>query len=274
MSSLFPLLVRGRTAGLLPHLQRLKELASQRLVQRLHSPSSTTSSEPLDGYAPSPAARPVRQLQQPGKAQPVQRPEWLDDEPVQQRPGPGRARPAASTSSRPQWRDPDVVEDEPPTQPAAARARAQPPTALSKKPAPAPSQWHDEEPPYQPPARAALRQAPSPAPAPAKPGFLSALFGGASSQPAAGLPDESAGADLPKVQCTSCGRSFIESAYERHSRICEKVFVQKRKAFDMSSKRQEGLEVPAGSGGGGGRGGGRAGGAGAGRKPGAAQTRR
>jgi translation initiation factor IF-2 len=272
MSSLFPL-VHGPTARLLPHLQRLKELTSQRLVQRLHSPSSTTSSEPLDGYAPSPAARPVRQLQQAAKAQPAQRPEWLDGEPLQQRPGPGRARPAASTSSRPQWQDPDVVEDEPPPQPAAARARAQPPAALSKKPAPAPSQWHAEEPPYQPPTRAAPRQAPSPAPAPAK-GLFSGLFGGGSSQPAAGLPDASAGADLPKMQCASCGRSFIESAHERHSRICEKVFVQKRKAFDMSSKRQEGLEVPAGSGGGGGRGGGRAGGAGAGRKPGVAQTRR
>jgi hypothetical protein len=257
-----------------PALQRLKQLSTQRLVQRLHSPNSSTSSEPLDGYTPSPAARPVRQLQQPAKGQP----EWLDEDPFaapqQQKPGPSRTRPAANTntSSKPQWQDPDMSEDDSPAQPPAARGRAQPPAAASKKPVPAASQWRDEQPPYQPPARAAPRQAPSPAPAPASAFSSGSGFAGRSQQPAV-MPDESAGADLPKVQCTSCGRSFIETAYERHAKICEKVFVQKRKAYDMSARRAEGLEAPPGGGAVGGRGG-RTGAAGGGRKAAAAPGRK
>jgi uncharacterized membrane protein len=66
------------------------------------------------------------------------------------------------------------------------------------------------------------------------------------------------------VECSGCGRSFIQPAFERHSRICAKVFGQKRKAFDMAAKRMEALEAAAGGGGGGGggRGGGRGGAAG------------
>jgi hypothetical protein len=33
-------------------------------------------------------------------------------------------------------------------------------------------------------------------------------------------------------QCHSCGRSFNEVALQKHSKICKKVFVNKRKEFN------------------------------------------
>lgn len=39
------------------------------------------------------------------------------------------------------------------------------------------------------------------------------------------------------IECNTCGRKFNESAYEKHSRICVKVFVNKRKAFNSKDKR-------------------------------------
>ena len=33
-------------------------------------------------------------------------------------------------------------------------------------------------------------------------------------------------------QCPSCGRSFNERAFLKHIKICQKVFVQKRKEFN------------------------------------------
>ena len=42
--------------------------------------------------------------------------------------------------------------------------------------------------------------------------------------------------DLGKLyECGSCGRSFKEEAFEKHSNICEKVFVQKRKVFNTKA---------------------------------------
>ena len=39
------------------------------------------------------------------------------------------------------------------------------------------------------------------------------------------------------IQCPTCERKFNEKAYEKHSKICVKVFVEKRKAFDMKEHR-------------------------------------
>lgn len=39
------------------------------------------------------------------------------------------------------------------------------------------------------------------------------------------------------IECESCGRRFVESAYEKHSSICQKVFASKRKAFDSKKAR-------------------------------------
>ena len=35
----------------------------------------------------------------------------------------------------------------------------------------------------------------------------------------------------------TCQRKFNERAYEKHVKICEDVFIKKRKKFDMKEKR-------------------------------------
>lgn len=44
------------------------------------------------------------------------------------------------------------------------------------------------------------------------------------------------------VKCEGCGRNFKEEALERHAKICKKVFLQKRKAFDSAANRLGELE--------------------------------
>ena len=39
------------------------------------------------------------------------------------------------------------------------------------------------------------------------------------------------------TKCPTCGRKFNPTAYEKHVKICEKVFMKKRKAFNASAKR-------------------------------------
>lgn len=46
----------------------------------------------------------------------------------------------------------------------------------------------------------------------------------------------------PMCQCQTCGRTFNEKAYETHSKICAKVFVAKRKTFDSTAARWDGVE--------------------------------
>jgi hypothetical protein len=43
----------------------------------------------------------------------------------------------------------------------------------------------------------------------------------------------------PQKQCPDCGRKFNPSPYEKHIKICAKVFVEKRKAFDSKKMRIE-----------------------------------
>ena len=38
-------------------------------------------------------------------------------------------------------------------------------------------------------------------------------------------------------ECPSCGRKFNEKAYEKHVKVCQEVFVKKRKEFNSKSKR-------------------------------------
>jgi hypothetical protein len=52
------------------------------------------------------------------------------------------------------------------------------------------------------------------------------------------MHDEQANANLRK--CGQCGRSFNPTAYEKHAKVCSKVFVQKRKAFNSSNQRVDG----------------------------------
>eukprot|EP00347_Sterkiella_histriomuscorum_P005699 403355604 len=43
--------------------------------------------------------------------------------------------------------------------------------------------------------------------------------------------------DMNLNECKSCGRSFNDEAYAKHSRICKKVFQTKRKVFNSQAKR-------------------------------------
>lgn len=40
------------------------------------------------------------------------------------------------------------------------------------------------------------------------------------------------------ILCRSCSRKFNPVAMQKHSKICEKVFVQKREAFDIKEQRK------------------------------------
>lgn len=41
-----------------------------------------------------------------------------------------------------------------------------------------------------------------------------------------------------REECPSCGRKFNVSAMEKHLKICQKVFMQKRKVFDSKKMRE------------------------------------
>ena len=47
--------------------------------------------------------------------------------------------------------------------------------------------------------------------------------------------------DGDRIECPTCGRKFAEEALMKHSKICKKVFVQKRKVFDVKKVRQEAI---------------------------------
>ena len=56
-------------------------------------------------------------------------------------------------------------------------------------------------------------------------------------------PDAQEQDDGSRVPCPTCGRNFREAALEKHEKICKKVFVQKRKAFDVKEMRKaDGLD--------------------------------
>jgi hypothetical protein len=46
---------------------------------------------------------------------------------------------------------------------------------------------------------------------------------------------------MERVECPTCGRKFVEEALVRHQKVCKKVFVQKRKVFDIKKVRQEAI---------------------------------
>ncbi|GIL72949.1 hypothetical protein Vretimale_4597 [Volvox reticuliferus] len=48
-----------------------------------------------------------------------------------------------------------------------------------------------------------------------------------------------------RVQCGTCGRRFLPEAYEKHSRVCAKVFAGKRKVFNSAAKRVGGTDAAA-----------------------------
>ena len=46
-----------------------------------------------------------------------------------------------------------------------------------------------------------------------------------------------------RIECPTCGRKFIEEALMKHQKICKKVFVQKRKVFDVKQVREEAIKA-------------------------------
>eukprot|EP00798_Chlamydomonas_sp_ICE-L_P014096 gene14096-20050_t len=48
-----------------------------------------------------------------------------------------------------------------------------------------------------------------------------------------------------RVECGSCGRKFLPEAYEKHSRICAKVFASKRKPYNAAKARVAGTDAAA-----------------------------
>ncbi|KAG8541890.1 hypothetical protein GDO81_028049, partial [Engystomops pustulosus] len=44
--------------------------------------------------------------------------------------------------------------------------------------------------------------------------------------------------------CKICGRTFLPAALKKHSPICQKSLVKKRKVFDSSRQRAEGTDIP------------------------------
>eukprot|EP00605_Chrysophyceae_sp_TOSAG23-4_P000580 GSChrysophyteH1.ASY1.ANO1.657.1 assembled CDS len=51
--------------------------------------------------------------------------------------------------------------------------------------------------------------------------------------------------DEPLIECRECGRRMRAAALEKHSKICAKVFQQKRKAFDSKKMRIEAIAAEA-----------------------------
>ncbi len=46
--------------------------------------------------------------------------------------------------------------------------------------------------------------------------------------------------DGERIPCPTCGRQFREEPLLKHQKICKKVFVNKRKSFDMKKQRLDG----------------------------------
>jgi hydroxyacyl-ACP dehydratase HTD2-like protein with hotdog domain len=40
-----------------------------------------------------------------------------------------------------------------------------------------------------------------------------------------------------RLECEHCGRRFNQNIFEKHSSICEKVFIRKRKTFNAQKQR-------------------------------------
>jgi hypothetical protein len=59
-------------------------------------------------------------------------------------------------------------------------------------------------------------------------------------------PEEEAGDDNqsgPVAPCPSCGRTFNATALAKHARVCEKVFMRKRREFNTVQARLGGTEA-------------------------------
>lgn len=155
---------------------------------------------------------------------------WDDDEPQQERKAivpPHIARRQAAAAAQQQ--------SQPPPQ---QQQQQQAPVRNSQSNFQQPQQQQQQ---YQPPVR--QQQAPPPQqqqqqyqqsrPAPAAAPSMMSEYPDPSP-----YPEESVG---EQMECPTCGRKFNPAPYEKHIKICAKVFVQKRKAFDSAAMRIEAI---------------------------------
>lgn len=132
----------------------------------------------------------------------------------------------------------DRVKMSPRYEPSSDPPRRAPPVH-AKKEAPAPSRqsrrpdpYEAAEEPYEPPARA--RAAPQPPQQHSRPPAATAFtIGGDDIEEDAPVGEQ--------LECPDCGRKFNPIPYEKHVKICAKVFQQKRKAFDSAKMRIEAI---------------------------------
>lgn len=71
---------------------------------------------------------------------------------------------------------------------------------------------------------------------------LTTFNGGLSRGSPVALPEEQNTSGEPLVPCPECGRKFVMESLEKHTRICKKVFLQRRKQFDSAANRLGDLE--------------------------------
>jgi len=237
-------------------MRRLKSLQLKRAAERITPPSPLAALDQQAAAAQhaqrasprAPHAAPRSAARPPVRA-PLHSAPWhlepLDPEPRAEAPRGGRASQRAA-SQRSDEASP------PPPPPRGGQARVKPLSARARAAPPDP----DDAPVALRRAHAKAEQAPRASAhlAPAHDDVLIAAPGRASSNDVfaallaaelqkgggGGIVDDTAG---PLCQCGSCGRRFTAAALARHAKICDKVFVQKRKQFDMAGARLAGLET-------------------------------
>lgn len=74
--------------------------------------------------------------------------------------------------------------------------------------------------------------------APARGGRFNPSYDDGSANPSDGQPPEYSAGNTNLEQCVTCGRSFNPVAMSKHAKICKKVFVDKRKTFNIQEQRK------------------------------------
>lgn len=148
---------------------------------------------------------------------------------------------------KPQMKAPPPQEDDYYQQPPAPKY--EPRRAQAKAPPPQEDDYYDQPPaPKYEPRRAQVKapppeeddyyEEPAPKREPRRPQNYGHLEeSGGASYKFDEIEGAEAGGNDERVECPDCGRKFNHSAMAKHAKICKKVFMSKRKKFDISSKR-------------------------------------
>lgn len=119
---------------------------------------------------------------------------------------------------------------DPPRRAAPVKKEAPGPSRQVRRPDP----YEAAEEPYDPPARTRPAPQPPQQPAYSRPPAATAFTIG-------GDDDTEEAPAGEQLECPDCGRKFNPIPYEKHVKICAKVFQQKRKAFDSAKMRIEAI---------------------------------